>query len=246
MSVLAQYTFEPVNVTLSGLTVTAVEDQSVNNYDLANAGAPQYEAVSWTGLPAIVFDGVDDTLKNTGALANAMIGGADTPCQIYMVAQLLNIPPGGTAGQLWSCGDNASVNPMFRAVYNLNVMTLEFRKRDAATAAGAGAGGNGGPLDRQIHVFKWLHDGTTFGTYVDNNLVLSGAMNVGTMGTMDNFAIACLSRTTDSAFANIRVWAMSIHDTLTAGEEAALDSLYDSTYIPRAGLAGGDHFRRRI
>lgn len=245
MSTLAQYTFEPANVTLSGSTVTVVADQSSNGYNLANAGAPQYEQRSWLrGLPAVVFDGTDDTLKNTTGLANAMVGGIDKACQVYIVAQ--RTTKLAAAGQLWACGDNASANPFFRFLDNAATNCWEFRKRDAATGAGAGAGGTGSPCDNNPHVFKLKHDGTSCSIHVDGIQVFSGAMDVGDMGTLDNFALACLSRNTDSAFSAMRCWAFSAHDTLTAGEETALDSLYWDTYLAPLGLGGGDHFRRRV
>lgn len=245
MSALGTYSFEPVHVTLSGSDVTGVADQSVNGYSLVAAGAPQYEAKSWNGHPAVVFDGVDDTLKNTTGLGNAMIGGIDRACTVFVAFQAL---PGNASGDhLWSCGDNASINPFFRFLYSSQVggFRWEFRKRDAATGAGAGAGGVGSVADCNPHVACLTHDGTNCTIEIDGVVTFSGAMDVGDMGTMDTFALACLSRTTDSAFGAWRLWAFSAHDTVTAGEKASILSLYQQ-YMGLGGSGGGDHFRRRI
>lgn len=234
------FTFEPNLVTLSGLTVTAVTDQSGNGYDLANAGAPQYEQFSWNGHPAVVFDGTDDTLKQTTGLGGAMISGIDTPCTVVTVVQRL-----GAANCLWGCGDTASANPFFRGVLNRD--NAEFRKRDAATGAGAGAGGIGGDFRSFApHVVVWAHTGTACTIKIDDVLVFSGAMDVGDMGTMDTFALACLSRNTDSAFCACRYWCCDIYDALTAAEERDLYTLYSDKYILRPSRTCGDHFRRRI
>lgn len=245
MSALATYSFESVHVTLSGSTVTVVADQSVNGYNLANAGAPQYEAISWNGFPAVTFDGTDDTLKQTTGLANDMIGGIDTPCTVFMAYQLLHGNASGDA--LWACGDNASANPFFRFVVSNQTggQRWEFRKRDAATGAGAGAGGIGSVVDFNPHVAAITHDGTACTIEIDGVVTFSGAMDVGDMGTVDTMALACLSRNTDSAFCAYRLWAWTAHDTVTAGEKAGILSLYEQ-YMVRGVTSGGDHFRRRV
>ena len=245
MSALATYSFEPVHVTLSGSTVTVVADQSINGYNLANAGAPQYEAISWNGYPAVVFDGTDDTLKQTTGLANDMIGGIDAPCTVFMAFQ--RTAQGASGDCFWSCGDNASINPMFRFVESSQTggFRWEFRKRDAATGTGSGAGGLGAVADNNPHVMGLETDGTNCTIEIDGVTVFSGAMDVGDMGTMDTMALACLSRTTDSSFAAMRLWAWSAHDTVTAGEKAGILSLYEQ-YMPRGVTSGGDHFRRRV
>ncbi len=242
----ALYTFERPLVTLSGSAVTNVADQSVNNYGLVAAGAPQYEEFSWNGHPAITFDGTDDTLKQTTGLAQAMIGGTDTPCIYFIVFQLLH---GNASGDcLVGCGDNASANPFFRFVVSAQTggFRWEFRKRDAATGAGAGAGGIGSVVDFNPHVATLTTDGTNCTIKIDNITVFSGAMDVGDMGTMDTFALACLSRNTDASFAAFRCWAVSVHDTLTAGEELDIFTLYNDRYVLQPLRTCGDHFRRRI
>ncbi len=246
MTQRALYTFERPNVTLSGSTVTAVADQSVNGFNLANAGAPTWEEFSWNGYPAVTFDGVDDTLKQTTGLAQAMIGGTDTPCTVVTVFQQLHGNASGDA--FWSCGDNASANPFFRFVISSQTggSRWEFRKRDAATGAGSGAGGIGSVSDFNPHVAICTHDGTACTIEIDDVVTFSGAMDVGDMGTMDTFALACLSRNTDASFCAVRYWAVSIHDALTAGEKRDIYTLYSDRYILRPANTCGDHFRRRV
>ena len=243
----ALYTFEPPHVTLAGSAVTNVADQSVNNYGLVAAGAPQYEEFSWNGHPAIVFDGVGDTLKQTTGLGQDMIGGTDTPCIMFIVFQQLqaNYVSGDA---VWSCGDNASANPFFRFVISSQTggRRWEFRKRDAATGAGSGAGGNGSVADFNPHVATLTTDGTACTIKIDNITVFSGAMDVGDMGAIDTFALACLSRNTDAGFCAMRCWAVSIHDTLTAGEELDIFTLYSDKYVLQPLRTCGDHFRRRL
>lgn len=243
MSALGTYSFEPVHVTLSGSTVTVVADQSGNGYNLANAGAPQYEAVSWNGYPAVVFDGTDDTLKQTTGLANALVGGTDKANYVILAVQPTLVQVDGSC--FMGVGDNASANPFYRLVRGTG-NPWEARKRDAATGAGAGAGGTSGVLiDNRPHIVSLTHTGTAFTIKVDSVIVATGAMDVGDMGTLDVMALACLSRNgTDASFCAMRLWAASFHDTVTAGEEAALESLF-AQYMGRGGLGGGDHFRRR-
>lgn len=243
MTVLGSYTFEPPNVTLSGLTVTAAADQSGNGFNLANAGAPQYEQISWNGYPAVLFDGVDDTLKQTTGLANAFVGGIDKACYMILAIQATKVDASGAC--FVGVGDNASANPFYRLVRGTG-NPWGARKRDAATGAGAGAGGESAVLiDGRPHIVSVTHTGTAFTLKVDSVTIASGAMDVGDMGTLDTLAIGCLSRNTDGSFASMRLWAASFHDTVTAGEEAALESLFDK-YMGGGGMGGGDHFRRRI
>lgn len=243
MTVHASYTFERPNVTLSGLTVTAAADQSGNGYDLANAGTPTYEQISWNGHPAVLFNGTDATLKQTTGLANVFIGGSDTACYIILAMQATKVDVGGSC--FFGVGDNADADPFYRLVRGTG-NPWGARKRDAATGAGAGAGGESSLLiDGRPHIVSLTHTGTAFTLKVDSVTIASGAMDVGTMGTLDTVAFGCLSRTTDASFASMRLWAASLHDTVTAGEEAALESLYDK-YMGRGGMGGGDHFRRRL
>jgi hypothetical protein len=246
MTQQALYTFERPNMTLSGLSVTNVADQSVNNYGLVAAGAPQWEEFSWNGHPAVTFDGVDDTLKQTTGLGQDMIGGTDTPNVVVLVYQTL---PGNASGDaMWSCGDNASANPFYRFVVSIQTggFRWEYRKRDAATGAGSGAGGLGSVVNNAPHIAICTTDGTACTIEIDDVTVFSGAMDVGDMGAIDTFALACLSRNTDSAFCAMRCWAVSIHDALTAGEKRDIYTLYYDKYIGRPANTCGDHFRRRM
>ena len=242
----ALYTYERPLVTLSGSAVTNVADQSVHGYDLVAAGTPQYEEFSWNGHPAITFDGASATLKQTTGLGNVMVGGVDTASITFVAYQLLHGNASGDA--IWSCGDNASANPFLRFVVSDQTggKRWEFRKRDAATGAGSGAGGIGSPADFNPHVATLTTTGTTCTIKIDNITTFSGAMDVGDMGTIDTFALACLSRNTDASFCAMRCWAVSIHDTLTAGEELDIYTLYSDKYVLQPLRTCGDHFRRRL
>lgn len=245
MTTLAEYSFEPVHMTLSGSSVTNVADQGVSGYTLTAVGAPTYEQESWNGYPAVTFDGTDDALKNTGGgLGNAMIGGADRACYVILAYQITQRGTGGDA--LWSVGDTGTINTFFRFV-EASTPNWEFRKRDAGTGAGAGAGGIGGRHDFNPHVAELVTDGTTYSIIIDGVTVSSGGMDVGDMGTPSTFAIGCLSRSSDSSFCSMRLWRISCHDTVTAAEQGQLRSLY-AQYMPwgRNTGGGGDFERRRI
>lgn len=246
MATLAQYTFELANVTLSGLNVTGVADQTSNAYDLVGISNPLYEPISWNGLPAITTDGSASFLKNTTGLANAMAGGSDTPSVAYVVCQKTGQPQ--SPGTLIACADNASANPFYRFFWAdlpaAVAANMSLTKRDAATGAGGGTGPVSNPMDFNLHIWKLKNDGTTGSIYRDGVLLVSASVAVGTMGVLDNFALGCLSRTTDAGFFAGRYWACSVHDTLTANEEAAIDSIYDSVYRG-ARIPAGGRFERR-
>jgi hypothetical protein len=234
MATLALYTFEDAFLTLSGSNITAVADQaSVGPYDLVeltSGNGGTRETGGFGGYNCVLQDGTDDTLVQTGGLANAMVGGTDNDCWIGIVQSRVSTGTGGDA--VVACGNSASGNFFFRFVEGTAGVT-ETRKRDDATGTGAGQGANGTAwTDGARQYWEWSHasgqntellrtaPNGTLTTYI-----ASTAMDVGGC-TSNRFALGCLYRTTAAGFMNQRVAMLHICDAPpTSGELISLRSL---------------------
>lgn len=75
--------------------VASLTDLSGNGYTVSAAGAaqPVYTASNpdFNDYPSLRFDGVANNLLNSGALANALCGGNDSPFTLYMCIRLKSV-----------------------------------------------------------------------------------------------------------------------------------------------------------
>jgi len=200
---LSYCSFEAANVTLSGSIVTAVDELTANDYDLAPVAANKggtYEPTGMRGRPSILFNGTDEALTIPAALANALAGGVDNTG--YTIAAIQRVTQ-GTAGDCWfGCGDTGTANKFYRLVEGNSATQYEWRVRNAA--AGAGEGGIGGTLDGNAHVIEIVRRAASIVVTVDGSEVINSATASVDLGTLNIGAWGCLTRNTNAAFANIR------------------------------------------
>ncbi len=201
---LSYCSFEAANVTLSGSTVTAVDELTANDYDLAPIAANKggtYEPTGMRGRPSILFNGTDEALTIPAALANALAGGVDNTG--YTIAAIQRVTQ-GTAGDCWfSCGDTGTANKFYRLVEGTSATQYEWRVRNAAS--GSGEGGVGGTLDGNAHVIEIVRRAASIVVTVDGSEVINSATASVDLGTLNIGAWGCLARNTNSGFSNIRL-----------------------------------------
>jgi hypothetical protein len=200
---LSYCSFEAANVTLSGSIVTAVDELTANDYDLAPIATDKggtYEPTGMRGRPSILFNGTDEALTIPAALANALAGGVDNTG--YTIAAIQRVSA-GTSGDCWfSCGDTGTANKFYRLVEGNSATQYEFRVRNAAS--GSGEGGVGGTLDGNAHVVEIVRRAASIVIAVDGSEVVNSATASVDLGTLNIGAWGCLTRNTNASFANIR------------------------------------------
>lgn len=214
------------NVTLDGSNNVLTVADETTTYDLTEGTSTNggvWSDNSYGGYGSILMDGVDDYLKNTGAIANNWTGGNDND---YWAQGLFGSYTAGTSGDgFFAAGDNASANPFTRSTEG-TTGSWTHSKRDAATSAGGGSGIlNVGTIPSTNFALEVSHTGTAISAFTwiypqTITTIASGtASDVGTMGTLDNFAVGCVFRTTAASFGAFKWSYLHLTDTPPSATE---------------------------
>lgn len=184
----------------SGGTVT---DQGANGYDLSEVtNPPTFEAAGYNGRPSLLFDGVNDKLAGSAALATAIIGGEDRPSTLWFV---LEIPAIDSLELIFSIGMTGTTSTVYDLFVNNSGPLWQCNKRSSASGLAACTGGTPVAATRTWILLE--HTGTVVSLTVNGSAIAlsgGGAQNVGSM-TVDGFALGCLyNNGAYSTFGNMR------------------------------------------
>jgi hypothetical protein len=212
-------------VTQASNAISAVADQSANNYSYTQgtaASKPTYELGGFNGQTAWIFDGSNDFLidGNSGAFATALAGGSDKAWTMWIAGQWLALAAGG--GYMWSCGNTGSTLPHMGLLTLSASSTRRGAKRDTVNPQ-KNVDSTGQDLLR--HVWTLTCDGTRLEVKQDNVVVAAFAadnFNVDSV-TFNKDCIGCLGRNTNTLFGTMRLAGRVCRaGVATAGEDAAM------------------------
>lgn len=178
------------------------------------AKQPVYVASGIGGKPGVRFDGVDDTLRHAGTLA-------DQSGAVFAVVQ----PLANGAWTVISSADEALTSSFFIPIFKTTAHTLGMQPASSDVIHGDTVLTNG-----QNFVLESVCDGTTNTLFTNGNdeteTVVAGTNSGGWFGDVagrDSISIGALKRSTESSFANAIVSEILIvSGTLTTATRAAI------------------------
>ena len=207
--------------------VDAVADQSPGgyNYSQTTSARPRLEVGGWNGSSAWVFDGTADRLVSTGtSIASVAGSGSDVTHTIWIAAQTFLT----SQMALYSLGNSASSSNFEELLQN---PSWTVRKN-----SGSNFDAVGGVSQQTYNWFRLETDGAgTSLTIVRNGVdeTTVPGFNAGSV-TYDVNALACLRRSTFTAFLNGRIKAyVHMAGVPTAQQRTDMDAYFANMIVPR-------------
>jgi hypothetical protein len=195
-----------------------------NDFLQATGGAqPTIEPTGYSGQPSVLFDGVDDVLINTGALAATLWAAADTPYSAYIPVQFLTLA--GTKTAFAAGNSDFATRNLQIADYNLGNWANSLRDNTNTVKVANFGTADGNRTLLEIHC-----SGTT--VVIAVNGVESGAldMNLG-LATFNNLSLGAVVRSTTIQFANFRTPEVVLCDAVSsAGERTDMRAYFANRY----------------
>jgi len=138
------------------------------------------------------------------ALAS-LLGGEDTPFSAHAVVNF-------SSGIWLGLGSSASANPLHSPV-SLDASSLFVSSRRDLATGGAGTSITGSNSASANLLLGNVFTGTSTTLYRNGSQDATGAQDVGTLGTLNRFAIGALARTTVGGYATGTISEIIIHTT---------------------------------
>jgi hypothetical protein len=192
-------------VTTVSSAVSQWNDKSGNsrNATASSTERPTYSATSFNSKPGLTFNGTSNVLR-ADALAS-LLGGEDTPFSAHAVVNF-------SSGVLLGLGSSASNNPVHSIVALSASSLFESSRRDLASS-GLGTSITGSNSASANLLLGNVFTGTSATLYRNGSQDASGAQDVGTLGTLNRFAIGALARPTVGSYATGTISEIIINTT---------------------------------
>lgn len=133
---------------------------------------PFYSMDELNGRPGVSFDGTAQTLHTTtGGLADALVGGSDTPCTMMGVFKYRGDTTPPSTARMWGISNGATDNSFL----SFAAGTSGAYRTSKRAVAGSANTDEGGTVDNDIHLVEFLHSGTEITVAIDQVEVISAA-----------------------------------------------------------------------
>jgi len=220
--------------TLNVGNVSALLDQGPNVWDFTQATAtnqPLWEATGYSGMPSVLYDGVDNFMFGPAALATALVGGDDNPHSIFTSIEFTAI---NSLEIIFCCANGASNNRLYDAFANNTGPVWQINK-DGDGAGGLSSASGGTPLASTRYLLEIHHTGTAVTLVANGSTIINAVAQDVLTVTVDNFSIACTMLLGAAAnFANLRManWVACNVNLLTDAPRLAAMRAYQSARYP--------------